>query len=97
MPSKLPKQTEDPVVQRLDTLIRLQARLAVAGLGTQKEKILFLSSAGLMPKEVGDILGVSANSVSVALLQARKAGKAPKAAKASADATAKGVAHAAEG
>ncbi len=71
MQSKL--GVEDVIAQKLDTLIRLQARIAVASLATQKERILFLSSAGLSPKDVGGILGVSANSVSVALLQARKA------------------------
>jgi DNA-directed RNA polymerase specialized sigma24 family protein len=64
--------------QKLDTLIRLQARIAVGHLDTQKQKILFLSSAGLQPKEIGDILGVSANSVSVVLSQARKAAKTDK-------------------
>jgi DNA-binding CsgD family transcriptional regulator len=76
MASKLPK--EDLLIQRLDTLIRLQARIAVGHLQTQKERILFLSSAGLPPKEIGDILGVSANNVSVTLLQARKTGKGGK-------------------
>lgn len=77
MPVKL--SNDEIVAQKLDTLIRLQARIAVAPLATQKERILFLSSAGLSPKEIGEILGVSANSVSVSLLQARKAGgKAPK-------------------
>jgi DNA-binding CsgD family transcriptional regulator len=73
MANKLPP--DQLLVQKLDTLIRLQARIAVAHLGTQKERVLFLSSAGLTPKEIGEILGVSANSVSVALLAARK-GKA---------------------
>jgi DNA-binding CsgD family transcriptional regulator len=71
--------SDEMVAQKLDTLIRLQARIAISHLATQKERILFLSSAGLVPKEIGDILGVTANSVSVALLQARKsAAKAPK-------------------
>lgn len=63
----------DPILQRLDTLIRLQGRIAVAQLPTQKEKVLFLSGAGMAPKEIGEVLGVSANSVSVTLLAARKA------------------------
>jgi DNA-binding CsgD family transcriptional regulator len=69
---------EDPVLQRLDTIIRLQARIAVGHLDTQKEKVIFLSSAGLSPKDIGDILGVSANSVSVTLFGVRKASKGPK-------------------
>lgn len=73
------RSSDELVAQKLDTLIRLQARIAVAGLSTQKERILFLSSAGLAPKEIGEILGVSANSVSVALAQARKTNaKSPK-------------------
>jgi DNA-binding CsgD family transcriptional regulator len=71
MASKASK--DDPVLQRLDTIIRLQARIAVAQLETQKEKVVFLSGAGLAPKEIGDILGVSANSVSVTLSGVRKA------------------------
>jgi DNA-binding CsgD family transcriptional regulator len=73
MAIKASKENDDPILQRLDTLIRLQGRIAVAQLATQKEKILFLSSTGLGPKEIGEILGVSANSVSVALVNARKA------------------------
>lgn len=69
---------ETMLAQKLDTLIRLQARIAVANLETQKQRILFLSSAGLQPKEIGDILGVSSNSVSVALSQAKKGSKSDK-------------------
>lgn len=66
------------LVQKLDTLIRLQARIAVAHLESQKQKILFLSGAGLQPKEIGEILSISANSVSVTLSQARKSAKSEK-------------------
>lgn len=71
MASKAPK--EDPILQRLDTIIRLQARIAVAHLGTQKEKILFLGDAGLGPKAIGEILGISSNNANVTLVQGRKA------------------------
>jgi DNA-binding CsgD family transcriptional regulator len=76
MANKLPQ--EELLAQKLDTLIRLQARIAVAHLSTQKERVLFLNSAGLAPKEIGDILGVSANSVSVTLLAVRKAEKSKR-------------------
>lgn len=72
MPTKSPKENEDPVIQRLDTLIRLQARLAVAHLKTQKDKIIFLGEAGLGPKAIGEILGISSNNANVTLVQARK-------------------------
>ena len=78
MASKAPKASkDDPLLQRLDTLIRIQARIAVAHLGTQKEKILFLASAGLGPTAIGDILGISANNANVTLVHARKTKKLP--------------------
>jgi DNA-directed RNA polymerase specialized sigma24 family protein len=65
---------EDIVSAKLDTLIRLQAHLAVSQFDSQKDKILFLSRAGLPPKEIADILGTTSNNVNVALSTARKAG-----------------------
>ena len=59
---------------KLDTLIRLQAVAAVDRLGTQREKIAFLHKVGLPPKAIADILGTTANSVSVALSKSKKAG-----------------------
>jgi hypothetical protein len=76
MPSK---STDELIVEKLDTLIRLQARIAVCDLATQKDKILFLDSAGLGPKAIGEILGTSANHASVTLAQARKGKKGPEA------------------
>lgn len=63
---------DEILIAKLDTLIRLQATSMVDRFDTQKERIIFLSKAGLQPKEIGDILGVSANSVSVTLSQMRK-------------------------
>lgn len=70
MANKTPK--EDPILQRLDTIIRLQARIAVTHLDTQKDKIVFLGDAGLGPKAIAEILGTSANTANVTLVQARK-------------------------
>lgn len=64
----------DEIVEKLDTLIRLQAHLAVSELGSQKEKIEFLGRAGLGPKAIAEILGTTPNTVNVALSAARKAG-----------------------
>ncbi len=58
---------------KLDTLIRLQARIAVAGFGSQKEKILFLDGVGMRPSEIASVLGTTSNTVSVALSNERKA------------------------
>jgi DNA-binding CsgD family transcriptional regulator len=64
----------DDLSAKLDTLIRLQAHLAVSGLSSQKEKVLFLGRVGLAAKEIADILGTTTNTVSVALSNARKDG-----------------------
>ncbi|MBK8457829.1 MAG: sigma-70 family RNA polymerase sigma factor [Phyllobacteriaceae bacterium] len=69
---------DDAILQKLDTLIRLQAHLAVSNLNSQKEKILFLSRAGISPREIADLLGTTANTVNVALSNARKDGSIKK-------------------
>lgn len=61
---------------KLDTLIRLQALGLVSRFDSQKEKILFLNKAGLAPKLIGEILGISANQASVAISQAKKSSEA---------------------
>jgi DNA-binding NarL/FixJ family response regulator len=65
---------EEALIAKLDTLIRLQAHLAVAQFDSQKDKIFFLSRAGISTKEIADILGTTSNTVSVAVSNARKAG-----------------------
>jgi DNA-binding NarL/FixJ family response regulator len=62
------------VLQRLDTLIRLQAVSLLDRFSTQRERIQFLNRAGLPPKAIADILGTSPNSVSVALSKMKKVG-----------------------
>ena len=66
--------SENEIAAKLDTLIRLQAHLAVAGLASQKEKIIFLGRAGLSAREISEVLGTTTNTVSVALSNARKEG-----------------------
>lgn len=41
----------------------------------RKDQIAALSSVGFQPKEIAGLIGTSANSVSVALHQARKRGR----------------------
>jgi DNA-directed RNA polymerase specialized sigma24 family protein len=74
MASKVTKETdkEDPILQRLDTLIRLQARLAVSSIKEPRDKVLFLSGAGLGPKAISEMLSMSPNAVSSVLKRARK-------------------------
>lgn len=65
---------DSELAAKLDTLIRLQAHLAVAALSSQNEKILFLGRAGLGSREIAEILDTTTNTVSVALSKARKSG-----------------------
>jgi len=58
----------------LRTLLKVQSLSAVRHLQTKKEKILFLSEAGLSPKEVAPIVGSSSASVSQAIYDAKKKG-----------------------
>lgn len=63
------------VIEKLDTLVRLQAAALSDRFKTAKDKILFLSGAGLAPKLIADILGTTPNFVNVTLSKARKAKK----------------------
>ena len=61
---------------KLDTLIRIQAALAVKDEKSQKDKIVFLYGAGLGPKEISEIIGTTANTVTVAMSNHKKQLKA---------------------
>jgi hypothetical protein len=60
---------------KLDLLIKLQALSLVRDLGTMREKILFLGSAGLQPKTIADLLQTTSNHVNVTLSTGRKKSK----------------------
>lgn len=57
---------------KLDTLIRLQAALAVRNMATQREKVVFLYAAGLGPTQIAALLGTTAKTVGVAMAKHRK-------------------------
>lgn len=61
------------ISEKLDTLIRIQALLAVRGMERQKDKIVFLYSAGIRPKDIASILGTTSNTVNVAMANHKKA------------------------
>lgn len=63
------------LVGKLDTLIKIQSLSAVSHLTTNKDKILFLSEAGLAPKEIAGVVGTTAASVSQTVYAANKAKK----------------------
>jgi hypothetical protein len=62
----------DDVIERLDILIRLQAAALIGPLESTKEKILFLSKAGLRPTLIAEIVGATPNHVNVTLSKSRK-------------------------
>jgi hypothetical protein len=62
--------------EKMDTLIKIQAALAVRGMATQREKIVFLYGAGLGPTFIASLLGTTPKTVSVAMAKHKKAGSA---------------------
>jgi hypothetical protein len=62
------------VERQLSLVVRLLSALLVKGMN-RKDAILTLSGAGLAPREVAAQLGISANQVSVAIYDERKAAK----------------------
>jgi hypothetical protein len=69
------------ILGKLDMLVKLQALGLVARFESSKEKILFLSRIGMQPKEIGDLLQTSPNTVSVTLSKSKK----PKGSKSNGD------------
>lgn len=62
--------------EKLDALIKIQAALAVRGMATQREKIVFLYGAGLGPSFIAGLLGTTPKTVSVAMAKHKKAASA---------------------
>ncbi len=63
----------DEIAEKLDILIKLQAAALTASMDSSKDKIVFLSKAGLRPTLIADIVGTTSNHVNVTLSTARKA------------------------
>jgi hypothetical protein len=66
----------DDLSEKLDILIKLQAAALTAQMESSKDKIVFLSKAGLRPTLIADIVGTTPNHVNVTLSNARKPAKA---------------------
>jgi DNA-binding CsgD family transcriptional regulator len=62
---------------RMDRMLRLVGIIAVNGL-SQTEQIATLSRCGFSPKEIADVVGTTANTVRVALVSIRRAGRHKK-------------------
>lgn len=65
----------DEVSEKLDILIKLQAAALIAQIESTKDKIVFLSKAGLRPTLIADIIGTTVNHVNVTLSNARRLSK----------------------
>lgn len=65
----------EKLIEKTDTLIRLQGANATKDLESQKEKVEFLSLCGIGQKDIAAILGTTTNSVSTTLARLKKAKK----------------------
>ena len=68
----------DDISDKLDILIKLQAAALMAQMESSKDKIVFLSKAGLRPTLIAEIVGTTPNHVNVTLSGVRKASDARK-------------------
>jgi len=59
-------EKENEIIDKLSLLVKLTAATVVDGKDF-KQQVRLLTAVGLKPKEIGDILGKSANNVSVML------------------------------
>lgn len=69
-------EPRDEIVVELRRVSRLLTLLLTKDL-SQRDKIALLSTAGLQPKEIADLIGTTPNTVSVTLAQMKKA-QAPR-------------------
>jgi hypothetical protein len=60
------------IEQRLDTIIHLMTAVITKGM-SRKDAVLTLSEAGLAPKDVAIVLGLTNNQVNVVLYDSRQA------------------------
>ena len=65
----------DELSSKLDILIKLQAAALTAAMESSREKIVFLSKAGLRPSLIAEIVGTTPNHVNVTLSKERNPSK----------------------
>jgi DNA-binding CsgD family transcriptional regulator len=59
--------------EKMDTLIRIQAALAIKDMDTQREKIVFLYGTGLGPNYIASLLGLKPKTVSSEMAKHKRA------------------------
>lgn len=62
----------DGASAQLAIVVKLLAHIAVSAVPSLKERAVILSGVGLSPKQIAEICGTTAHSVSVMLSSARK-------------------------
>lgn len=67
----LDSRTGEAILTELRKITRILNLIATKDM-PQKEKILSLSAVGLQPKEIAEIIGTTANTVSVTLSSTRR-------------------------
>lgn len=68
-------EDDKAVVDKLETLIRLVA-IAIAADKPRRDQIRLLSTSGLQPKQIAELIGTTPGTVSVELTGIRKRAKA---------------------
>lgn len=68
----------DALLEEIRKVTKLLALIATKNQQTNREKIETLDSIGFQPKEIADMIGTTANTVSVILSKMRKRAKSKK-------------------
>jgi DNA-directed RNA polymerase specialized sigma24 family protein len=68
------KKTEDIILEKLDTLIKLLGHQVAASHETIETKAVVLSSLGLQSADIAKICGTTPGTISVRLAEAKKKG-----------------------
>lgn len=63
------------LISKMNTIIRLLMTNSLKDMKKQSDKIVFLSSLGLGPSDIADLLGTTANTVSVTLSKSKRKNK----------------------
>ena len=68
--------SQDPLAslnEKMDALIKIQATIAIKGMSTQREKIVFLYGVGLGPSFIAALLGTAPSTVSGEMAKYKRA------------------------
>jgi len=69
------KNTDDLILEKLDTIIKLLGHQVAASHETLGTKAVVLNTLGLQPADIAIICGTTSGTISVRLAEAKKKGK----------------------